>query len=263
MFNDSVYLLDLKSRFMGLMGEAHPEQVYQDFIEQHTQLVPREFVQNHGVHFDLVFRKLHLASDYAPDFFYMSKSSADWNLVLIEIEKPQSRYFKNNSNDIHPDFLAALEQINRWKAWFETGGNFEGFVNGTLGEIRTPMGYNKCHIKYVLVHGRRDEFEGSNLRKSLIRARESADFKILSFDSLLESLHTKYPLYVCARKNEYLDILSKQFVSDQIFTYLDPSLVRINDELRADILTSRGRWQIISLQGGFEIERKLPSVGRR
>ncbi|MFU0820509.1 Shedu immune nuclease family protein [Pseudomonas lundensis] len=263
MFNDSAYLLDLKKRFIELMNESHPEQVYQEFIEQHTQLVTREFVQNHGVHFDLVFRKLHLASDYAPDFFYMSKSSADWNLVLIEIEKPQSRYFKNNSNDIHPNFLAALEQINRWKAWFETGGNFEGFINGTLGEIRTPMGYNKCHIKYVLVHGRREEFEGSNLRRSLIRARESADFKILSFDSLLESLHTKYPLYVCARKNEYLDVLSTQFVSEEVFTRLDPSLVRISDKLRANIIASSGRWHISSPQGGFEIARKLPGVGRR
>lgn len=262
MFNDSAYLLDLKKRFIELMNESHPEQVYQEFIEQHTQLVPREFVQNHGVHFDLVFRKLHLASDYAPDFFYMSKSSADWNLVLIEIEKPQSRYFKKNSNDIHPNFLAALEQINRWKAWFETGGNFEGFINGTLGEIRTPMGYNKCHIKYVLVHGRREEFEGSNLRRSLIRARESADFKILSFDSLLESLHTKYPLYVCARKNEYLDVLSTQFVSEEVFTRLDPSLVRISDKLRANIIASSGRWHISSPQGGFEIARKLPGVGR-
>jgi hypothetical protein len=248
---------------MELLSETHPEQVYQEFIEKHTQLVPREFVQNHGVHFDLVFRKLHLASDYAPDFFYMSKSSADWNLVLIEIEKPQSRYFKKNSNDIHHDFLAALEQINRWKAWFETGGNFEGFINGTLGEIRTPMGDNKCHVKYVLVHGRREEFEGINLRRSLIRARESANFKILSFDSLLESLHTKYPLYVCARKNEYLDMLSTQFVSEEVFTRLDPSLIRISDKLRADIIASSGRWHISSPQGGFEIARKLPGVGRR
>ena len=125
------------------------------------------------------------------------------------------------------------------------------------------MRYNKCHIKYVLVHGRREEFEGSNLRRSLIRARESADFKILSFDSLLESLHTKYPLYVCARKNEYLDVLSTQFVSEEVFTRLDPSLVRISDKLRANIIASSGRWHISSPQGGFEIARKLPGVGRR
>ncbi|RRV10527.1 DUF4263 domain-containing protein [Pseudomonas sp. v388] len=263
MLQDRESLSNLKQQFLELLDGNHPEQTYQAFLEQHTQLIPREFVQNHGVHFDLVFRKLHLANDYAPDFFYMSKSSADWHLVLVEIEKPHSKYFKPSSNDIHPDFLAGLEQINRWRAWFQTGANQEGFINGTLRDVRTPMGYNKCHIKYVLVHGRRSEFEGNNNRRSLIATREQEDFKILSFDSLVESLHTKYPLYVCARKNEYLDVLSTKFVSDQVFTFLDPSLVRISDDLRADVLASKRHWQVNSIKGGYELDHKLDLVGRR
>ncbi len=83
----------LRESFINLIDKQCNEQVYQKFIEDNTALVPREFIQNHGVLYDLVFRKLSLANDYTTDFFYMSKSSADWNCVLIEIEKPQSRYF--------------------------------------------------------------------------------------------------------------------------------------------------------------------------
>lgn len=46
----------------------------------------------------------------------MSKSSDDWNIVFVEIEKPGSRFFRDNSNALHPDFQAGLQQINRWRA---------------------------------------------------------------------------------------------------------------------------------------------------
>jgi len=203
---------ELKQQFAQLLDEAHPEQVYQTFLEKHTQFIPREFVQNHGIHFDLVFRKLHLASDYAPDFFYMSKSSADWNLILIEIEKPQSKYFKDGSNDLHPDFVSAFSQILQWRAWFSNHSNYTGFINGTLGSIREPMGQNECHIKYVLVHGRRAELEHNAVKRNKIKAIEQEDFKIMSYDSLLEALNRKYPLYVCARKNEHIDFLTDEYV---------------------------------------------------
>lgn len=132
----------------------------------------------------------------------MSKSSADWNLVLVEIEKPQSRYFKDQSNDLHPDFLTGLDQIARRRAWLDNPANVSGFIDGTIAPVRVPevMRRNKCHIKYVLVHGRRAEFEGDEMRRSLIRAREADDFHIVSCDSFLESLHTKiHCICACAR----------------------------------------------------------------
>ncbi|MBT1262763.1 DUF4263 domain-containing protein [Pseudomonas sp. VS40] len=253
---------ELKQEFVKLLNEAHTEQVYQSFLEKHTQFIPREFVQNHGIHFDLVFRKLHLASDYAPDFFYMSKSSADWNLVLIEIEKPQSKYFKDGTNDLHPDFVLAFNQILQWRAWFENHSNYIGFINGTLGSIREPMGYNSCHVKYVLVHGRRDEFAENAVKRNKIKAMEQHDVKILSYDSLLEALNRKHPLYVCARKNEWVDFLSTKYVSDEVFSYFGPSMIRINDDLRKDIIENKPNWRINSLRGGMELDHVLDKLGR-
>lgn len=264
MRTETAEIRKVRDDFAKLLDEAHPEQMYQKFMEDQTILIPREFVQNHGVHFDLVFRKLSLAKDYAPDFFYLSKSSADWNLVLVEIEKPQSRYFKDQSNNLHPDFLAGLDQIARWRAWFDNPANLSGFIDGTIASVRVPeaMRRNKCHIKYVLVHGRREEFEGNEIRRSLIRAREADDFHIISFDSLLESLHTKSPLYLCIRKNEHVEIVSKEFIDDSVFVWMDPSQLKITDELRDHIGKSKSQWRYSSLKGGMALDHVLANVGR-
>lgn len=112
--------MDIESKreeFFKLLDEGHQEQVYQSFLETNTHFIPREFVQNHGIGLSLVLRKLPFAADYKTDFFYFSKSSDDWNAVFIELEKPSSSFFRKNTNDFHPDFMKALQQINQWKAW--------------------------------------------------------------------------------------------------------------------------------------------------
>ncbi len=257
-------LHNIKNKFIRMLEEDLPEQAYQNYIEENTSLIPREFIQNHGIHFDMVFRKISLAKDYAPDFFYLSKSSADWNLVFVEIEKPRSRYFKDNSTDLHPEFLAGLDQIARWRAWFDNQANLIGFIDSTIASVRVPeiMRRNKCYIKYVLVHGRRSEFEGSELKRGLIRAREADDFHIMSFDSLVESLHSKGQLYLCVRKNEHVDIISKRFIDEAVFSCMEPSQLRITDELREDIINNRSNWFHRSTKGGMMFDQNLQQVGR-
>lgn len=254
---------DLKKSFISLMDETHKEQVYQEYLESNTALIPREFVQNHGVHFGLVLRKPSLAKDYTPDFVYLSKSSTDWNCVLVEIEKPQSKYFKEGTNDFHPDFLTGLDQINRWRAWFENRANFYGFFGGTIAPIMVPesMRRNPCYLKYVLVHGRRSEFEGNDTRRGLIRSQEREDFHVLSYDSLLEALYSKGQLYVGTRKNEHIEIISENFVDEDLFSWVDSSYLKITDKLRANILANKSTWYHQRVDGGLVLDHVLPIIG--
>lgn len=252
----------LIDEFSLLMDGGHPEQTYQSFIEKNPQLLPREFIQNHGLHFSTAIRKLSLASDYTTDFFYLAKSSADWHCVLVEIEKPHSQYFKEGSNDFHPQFISALAQINRWRAWFENRSNFEGFVNGTIRPLRVPEGMtrNPCYIKYVLVHGRRSEFDRNEQRAAMIRAQERDDFRIMSYDSLLEDLLSKSDLYVAIRKNEKYEITTSHFVNDTVFVWMDPSYLRVSQALRDDIEASQDKWFHASMKGGKAMEGILPKL---
>ncbi len=255
---------DLQCSYLRLLDEQRKEQDYQTFLEENTRLIPREFVQNHGIHFDLVLRKLSLAKDYTTDLFYLAKSSGNWNCVLIELEKPQSRYFKNEGNDFHPDFQRALEQINTWRAWFADPNQFNGFINGTIRPLRVPVALaaNPCHIKYVLVHGRRIEFEQNESRRRLISAQErEEDFHILSYDSLLESLHAKSELYVGRRMNERIELVSTKFAGESIIGTLPPEYLRLNPELRSDILAHRSEWIHYETDGGkLLLDHSLPLV---
>lgn len=247
----------LRDSFLSFLDQQRPEQEYQEFIEKNTALVPRVFELNHGVHLDLVFRKLSLGSDYTSDFFYLSKSSVEWNCVLIEIEKPHSKYFKNASTKLHPDFQAALEQISNWRAWFSNRSNFDGFVDGMLGQIRGSMRINPCSIKYILIHGRRTEFDGNEKRKDIIRSHNRDDFTIMSY----ESLHSKKELYVAVRKNDHIEVLSRRFITEYLFTALPPSYIKITDELHKSILDNKQSWHTYTINNKLILEDILPQIG--
>jgi hypothetical protein len=228
----------LRADFLALLDKEEREQVYQDYIERHTRLVPREFVQNHGIHFSMVLRKVPFGADFKSDLFYLSKSSDDWNAVFIELEKPQSRFFKDGSNDFHPDFVQALQQVNQWKAWFLIEGNQRAFLNGTIDAIRLPpvMARNPTYNKYVLVFGRRSEYAGNQQRQALVKGLETDDFKIISYDSLAEGLQHKHELFAAVRLNDHVKILSDTLVDENIFSWVDPSQFSVSQALHAAIV---------------------------
>lgn len=235
---------ELRTRYLALLGEGHNEQVYQRFIETNTELVPRDFVQNHGVHLSLVLRKLAFGADFKSDFFFLSKSSDDWNAVFIEIERPTSRFFKDGGHEYHPDFVHALQQINSWRAWLSIEGNLQAFVN-QLSTIRVPvtMQRNPTYPKFVLVFGRRAEYADSELRRSRVRAEERDDFKIITFDSLAEGLSGKGELWLGVRRAEFTDLQNEEIVDDNLFIWADPHMLTVSeglyDKLEAVVATNK------------------------
>ena len=212
------------------------EQYYQSLLESNTELIPREFVLNHGVHFSLVLRKLSMAKDYTTDFFYLSKSTVKWNCVLIEIEKPSSRFFTKGKNSFHKDFMKGLDQIDRWRALFSLPSNFQHFVDSTISTIRNPLKQNPCRVKYVLVFGRRSEYENSDLQRRLVLAKESEDFRIITYDSLIEDIENRHRLYLGIRHNESMRILSKDVIDESIFRWCEPSELCVATELKAHLI---------------------------
>lgn len=249
--------------FAELLEQPEKEQVYQAFLEKHPQLVPQEFVQNHGVHFSLVFRKLKLAENYTTDFFYLSKSSGDWNAVFVEIEKPSSRYFKNGKDEFHSDFLAGLNQIDRWRAWLLTPGNAEHIFSETLEPVWQPVGMrrNPRFFKFVLVTGRRSEYESDDRKSRLIVSKERDDFKIVSYDSLLDGASSNQGVYMAVRENARVKILTPEFVNEGIFGWIDPARLEISKQLHENILKGRDAWRTFSpATGKMSLETKLPLI---
>lgn len=255
---------ELREEFVQLLDERRGEQVYQASMERNTRLIPREFVQNHGLHFDLVLRKLAFGADYVSDFFYMSKSSDDWNLVFVEIEKPQSRYFRDNSNEFHPDFLKGLQQIGMWRAWLSDPANLAGFLT-QLQPIRLPltMTRNPSYPKFVLVHGRRAEYHANDVRRALVRAQERDDFRTLSFDSLVEGLAHKHDCYVGVRHNEYVELLGDKIISAELFGSIEPTAFKVSKALRDAMLARLPEHCHVQRITDNGMVKALPWIGER
>lgn len=237
-----------------ILDQELDEQVYQTFLEQHTRFIPREFILNHGINFSLVLRKLPFGADMKSDFVYLSKSSGRWVCVLIEIEKPQSKYFKKNSNDFHSDFSRALNQINDWRAWLDSEGNKRSFCDQTIGLMRNPGFDHPTEIRFVLVHGRRRETERNSIRLAKIRGQERNDLRIMSFDSLAEGLAGKPELYIGVKVKERVRIISDKFVSANIFAWMEPEMIEVNETLRADLKSNGTQWSLYSFENGEEIQ---------
>lgn len=248
--------------FNKMLAETHVEEDYQSFLEANPRFIPREFVQNHGIHCSLIFKKLRLAENYITDFFYISKSSADWNIVFIEIEKPHSQYFKNGTDDFHKDFLTGLAQMNRWRAWAGELSNIQHLLNETLEPVWQPpiMRSNPVYPKYILITGRRDEFLGDKRRLRLIQSQEREDFKILSYDSLIEGSEYNHDAYVASRTNSHIIIHSNSFVSEAPFAAVDPRRLVISKELYDDAFANRDSWVNVFSLNKFTLDKNLPQV---
>ena len=100
-----------------------------------------------------------------PDFMCLSTNSLEFEPVLIEIERPGKRWF-NSSGDPSADFTQAHNQLAQWKAWFGHEANRLVFYD-SFG-IPAYLRQRKLKIAYVLIYGRRSEYEGN---ESLNRVR--------------------------------------------------------------------------------------------
>lgn len=254
----------LQQTYLAKLNDDENEQFYQNLIEENTYLMPRDFVQNHGIHLCIALRKLSFGADFKSDFFFLSKSSISWNCVFIEIEKPSSRYFKENSNDLHADFFKAYEQIQEWKSWFENDGNRQYFLDSTLACIRKPLASNPCKMRYILIHGRRNELS-TDIRRKKINSYQDSNTRIMSFDSLAENLEAKHKLYIGSKINSGIKILSNSYVDDSFISWLDPQDISVSHALEKDILRcSYQNSHISDGNGGFvsAVTKNLPLMRR-
>lgn len=222
---------NLIEEYSNLLDKTLEEQEYQNFLEKNTQFVPRHFVQNHGVHMSLVLRKLKISNDMITDFVILSKSSIGWNYILIEIEKPSSRFFKQGSAKVHSDFMDGIKQIKSWQAWFSKPDNKAHF-EAQLRFIKKPISNTPIEIKYILVTGRRSEYENSEDKIHTIRSYESNDFKIMSFDSLSENVRNNEELYLGVRKQGSIEIKSNKLLDTEFLYWCDESDFLLHEDLK-------------------------------
>ncbi len=126
--------------------------------------------------------KLPGLSDREPDFMWLATDSESLYPVLIEIETPHKDWFYGDRAEIHSDLTHAQGQLAEWRAWFGRGHNRTAFLD--YYEIPPDLARRRSQPRYVLVHGRRGNFESSPRRREKRAELARPDERLMSFDRL-------------------------------------------------------------------------------
>ncbi|MDK9499901.1 DUF4263 domain-containing protein [Streptomyces katrae] len=153
------------SEWYALLSQEPEEDAVQSFLELHPSLIPGGSGDvgpggHHGSDMGAVFRRPKLEGagrSFEPDFMWVTRSSGLVTPILIEIEKPSKRWFKQNGRPTS-EFTEARDQLNDWRSWFAREGNQALFREKFffLGDryLNRPI-----EPQYVLIYGRESEFK--------------------------------------------------------------------------------------------------------
>jgi len=184
--------------------DSRDESMLQAFLEQHPSLLPG----SHSVDGDsghspfpiavIAKPKLPGLSDREPDFMWLATDSTSLYPVLIEIETPHKAWFYGDRAEIHSDLTHAHGQLAEWRAWFGRGHNRTAFLD--YYDIPPDMARRQLAPRYVLIHGRRDNFESVPRRREKRAELARPDERLMSFDRLTPAKNSV--LYSTVRKGQ-------------------------------------------------------------
>jgi hypothetical protein len=154
------------------------EQKYQEFYEKYPGYFYAPFLLNHDVHMDWIISKLPIDTSLTTDFVYLTKSSAEWWICLVEFETPHKRLL-NKDNSISSDLSKGLAQIQSWKDFIVRSGQE---VIRRIDPLMHPLNGNKVSFKYILVIGRSKSLDTIKKRDAF-SSLSNHDTRVLTFDS--------------------------------------------------------------------------------
>ena len=178
--------------------------VLHTFLERHPSLLPGSHSvdgdSGHGAFPWAVISKPKLPglSHREPDFMWIATDSESLYPILIEIETPHKQWFYGDHAEIHSDFTHAQGQLAEWRAWFNQGHNRTAFLDDY--EIPRDLRRRRLSPRFVLIYGRRANYEGSNRRQAKRAELAREDERLMSFDRLSPTKHGE--AYSCVRRTQ-------------------------------------------------------------
>jgi hypothetical protein len=178
-----------------LLEDDPEERSVHEFLELHPSMVPGGSGDigpggHHGATHAALFSEPELTGAgrrFEPDFMWVTRSTGLITPILIEIEKPSKRWFRQDGRP-NAEFTHAHDQLNDWRSWFARDANKVMFRDRFMFGER----YDDRPIEpvYLLIYGRAAEFEhggGHRDPEALRHKRDQqrvADESFMTFDSL-------------------------------------------------------------------------------
>lgn len=183
-----------------LLNNGDDEECFQTFLEKNPSMVPGAWgMLGESGHYPylgtlIAQPEIEGIKERIPDFLWLSTDSGTFAPVFIEIEAPNKRLFTSTGRT-SAAFTEALGQLSEWKAIMNKPTNVQMFFEKY--SIPDWLRDRKFKPHYVLIYGRRSEFENDNwllsTRSELVRENET----LMSYDRL--NPDSKSQFIVCSR----------------------------------------------------------------
>lgn len=203
------YLKSASRKWGSLLSSTNiDEKEIQTFLEKHPSLIPGAYgislTSGHMPVYGAVFSQPILPGIRTkyPDFMWIAINSSEINLILIEIETFDKKWF-TKADKPTAVFTQAENQLNQWRVWFSEPRNVLNFQKLYIDRLGFKKDY-PIIPHYVLIYGRRKDVEPHyNLRS----VQRKSDETHMTFDRL--SFSKDQSNFVTIKmKNEEIYIIS-------------------------------------------------------
>jgi hypothetical protein len=172
------------------------------FLTNHPSLVPGALSMTgpsgHAPFANALITEAPLAGigKRVPDFIWLANDSANFTPVFIEIESPYKRWFTEAGVPDHR-LTQAMNQLAEWRSWLNRPENVSIFYENFKipNDLRR---FRSFKPEFVLIYGRRAEFEEKPNLRSLRHQFERAGQVVMTFDRLAPE--QKCSDFICATK---------------------------------------------------------------
>ena len=123
-----------------------------------------------------IFRELNFSGDFRCDFAWLNDNSSGPEWVLVEVERPKLKLFKNDGKPT-AHFNAAIEQVKNWDQHFRQHPSEMKRIFGAVARFRL-----------VLVAGTADEWQTEHAQKWRVYHHQTSLIEIKSMQTFFRSI---------------------------------------------------------------------------
>lgn len=197
--NNKKQLKIVETKFKKLLNSNPSERSILDFINKNKyyNIIASIFHSGFtfGHHDRYLFKEFEFPSTYKADYLLVGKNSYGYHFIFIELENPTGSITTKDGH-FGLTIRKGIKQVENWDKWIE--GNFNSltlvFEKLKSNLVELPKEFrilNKTRINYVVVCGRREDFNETTYEEKM-RLMRNRNITLFHYDNLLDSYQTFY-----------------------------------------------------------------------
>lgn len=141
-----------------------------------------------GHHEAALFKEFQLGTSYKADYVLAGRASGGWQFIFVEFENPYGNITTKTGN-WGESIRKGLNQIDDWKSFLESNYSsvYSEFCKYTTKTLPHEFAqYDSTRMHFVVVAGRRNDFENDTSRRKQRQCEQEQNIKIIHYDNLLD-----------------------------------------------------------------------------